>query len=318
MVLGLKDVSQEDVYVQIKRLGGSGDGGIDIAGFKSDQQLEGPWDCFQGKHYAEGLTYSDAAKEILKVFRHVEAGDYVLPERYLFLAPQGAATSLNRLLSTPTKLRTKFLDNLTLGKPLVRDLTLDEIVHLHTRAETIDFSMFQAAQLHEVLEVHRTTPYHAARFGAPLPRRTTPAEPPGAITDVETQYVSELRRVYAEQDPAGVDDATVLSEHPTFGGHFQRQRVSFYKAESLRMDARDAVPDGTFEALQGDVYDGVIDVVESNHPSGLDRLTRVLTHATVLSLGQHPLVSITKPDDIKGICHQLANDMRLSWMRDAT
>ena len=84
------------------------------------------------------------------------------------------------------------------------------------------------------------------------------------------------------------------------------------------MDARDAVPAGTFEALQGDVYDGVIDVVESNHPSGMDRLTAALSRATALSLGQHPLVSITKPDDVKGICHQLANDSRLSWMKEGS
>jgi hypothetical protein len=84
------------------------------------------------------------------------------------------------------------------------------------------------------------------------------------------------------------------------------------------MDARDAVPDGTFDALQGDVYDGVIDVVESSHPSGLDRLSAVLIHATALSLGPHALVSITKPDDVKGICHQLANDSRLSWIKEAT
>ena len=81
------------------------------------------------------------------------------------------------------------------------------------------------------------------------------------------------------------------------------------------MDARDAVPDGTFEALQEDVYDGVIDVVEADHPSGMDRLTAVLQHVTALNLGQHALVSITKPNDVKGICHQLANESRLSWMK---
>ncbi|BCN78911.1 ABC-three component system protein [Prescottella equi] len=315
---GLKNDDQGNPYVQIKRLGGSGDGGIDIAAFKSSRQLEGPWDCFQGKHYAEALVYSDADKEILKVLRHVNAGDYVLPDRYLFLAPRGAATSLNRLLSTPSKLKAKFLENLKRGKALVKGLTLEQIDELHALAAGIDFSMFQAVQLHEVLEVHRSTPFHAARFGIPVTQRTTPMEPPDVVAETEAQYVSELRRVYSEKDTVGIDDATVLSEHPTYGVHFQRQRVSFYKAESLRMDARDAVPDGTFEALQGDVYDGVIDVVESSHPSGLDRLSAVLTHATALSLGQHALVSITKPDDIKGICHQLANDSRLSWTEEVT
>ncbi|WP_405160872.1 hypothetical protein OG203_31475 [Nocardia sp. NBC_01499] len=315
---GLKEDDQGNAYAQLKRLGGAGDGGIDVAAFKSAQQLEGPWDCFQGKHYAVGLTFSDAAKEMLKVFRHAVAGDYLLPDRYLFMAPQGATTSLNRLLSTPGKLRSMFLENLESGKALVKGLTSQEIEAVHVRAARVDFSMFQAVQLHEMLDVHRRTPYHAARFGTPLPRRTVPAEPPELIAEIEAQYISELRQVYVEKDPEGVDDSTVLSEHPDYGSHFQRQRVSFYKAESLRMDARDAVPDGTFDALQGDVYDGVIDVVEANHPSGLDRLTAVLTHATALNLGQHALVSITKPDDVKGICHQLANESRLSWTKGRT
>lgn len=315
---GLGEDGQGNAYVQIKRLGGSGDAGIDVAAFKSSQQLEGPWDCFQCKHYANELTFGDAAKEILKVLWHVNAGDYVLPDRYLFLAPKGAATSLNRLFSTPTKLRAKFLENLKQGKPLVKSLNSDHIDMLRTLAAGIDFSLFQAVQLHEVLDVHRRTHYHAVRFGTPLPQRTTPVEPPEVVAETETRYVAELRRVYSEKDSTGIDETAALSEHPTHGRHFQRQRVSFYRAESLRMDARDGVPEGTFEALQGDVYDGVIDVVESNHPSGLHRLTAVLTHSTALSLGQHALVSITKPDDIKGICHQLANDSRLSWTKEAT
>ena len=47
-------------YIQIKQLGGPGDQGIDVAAFKSEQGLEGPWDCFQGKHYTRELRPADA------------------------------------------------------------------------------------------------------------------------------------------------------------------------------------------------------------------------------------------------------------------
>ncbi|MGM7646069.1 ABC-three component system protein [Nocardia sp. JW2] len=314
-VTELKEDDKGTAYVQVKQLGGSGDGGIDVAAFKSARQLEGPWDCFQAKHYAKPLNFSDAAKEILKVLWHVELGDYVLPDRYLFVAPQGAGTTLNRLLSTPSKMQARFLENLEAGKALVKDLSSDNIDAMRARAAGVDFSMFQATQLHEMLDVHSRTRHHAVRFGTPLPQRSVPSEPPEVIAEIETKYVAALRQVYVEKDPDGITDATVLSEHPDHGSHFRRQRVSFYKAESLRMDARDAVPDGTFESLQDDVYDCVIDVVEANHPSGMDRLTSVLRHATAVNLGQHALVSITKPDDVKGICHQLANESRISWVK---
>ena len=79
------------------------------------------------------------------------------------------------------------------------------------------------------------------------------------------------------------------------------------------MDARDAVPEGTFERLQDDVHAGVIETVHAEHGSAMSRLTAVLNHATLLDLSAHPLVSLTRPEDRKGICHQLANDSKVTW-----
>lgn len=80
------------------------------------------------------------------------------------------------------------------------------------------------------------------------------------------------------------------------------------------MYARDSVPDGTFELLQGDVYSGVIDTAEADHASGLDRLRAVLTQSGQLDLGAHALISVSRIEDRQGICHQLANADRLTWV----
>src|SRR4051812_42692546 len=47
-------------YLFVKRMGGPGDLSIDVAGFKTDNGLEGPWDCYQCKQYAAPLQPSDA------------------------------------------------------------------------------------------------------------------------------------------------------------------------------------------------------------------------------------------------------------------
>ena len=96
--------------------------------------------------------------------------------------------------------------------------------------------------------------------------------------------------------------------------HFRRQRISFYNAEALRLYARDSVPEGTFEALQDDIHAGVVEIAESEHASGMDRLSEVLTASGQLDLSSHTLVSASRLDDRKGICHQLANEDRLTWM----
>lgn len=303
-------------YVQIKRLGGSNDRGADVAGFKTDKQFEGPWDCYQGKHYAEALTPSDAFPEMLKVFVSVVSGHYLLPDRYAFLAPKGCGATLNRLLSKPTELRDWFLEQLGRGDGPASGLAQDLRDQVTTLAKGTDFARFQSVELEDALETHRTTPYYVGRFGTPVPPRLGHDCPPGEIGTHETRYVAQLIEVYAEKEPTETLAAETVSSHAKFGGHFQRQRESFYSAEALRLYARDSVPPGTFEALQTDVFSGVVEVAESSHQTGMDRLTSVLTTSGQLDLSAHALISVSSMNDRKGICHQLANEDRLTWVKE--
>ena len=307
-----------ETYVQIKRLGGPNDRGVDVAGFKTDQGFEGPWDCYQGKHYAGPLTWSDAFPEILKVFLAVVGGHYALPDRYAFLAPRGCGQSLNRLLSKPTDLRDKFLEELVRTDGPAASLNQDLRDKVKTLAVAADFALFQSVELLDALETHRGTPYFVARFGGPLPPRPKHDAPPADLGAHETRYVAQLVEVYVEQAPDETFSAETVSGHSKFGDHFQRQRVSFYSAEALRLHARDSVPPGTFEALQSDVLSGVVEMAESTHATGMDRLANVLTTSTQLDLGAHALMSVSRMDDRKGICHQLANEDCLTWVKDGS
>lgn len=96
--------------------------------------------------------------------------------------------------------------------------------------------------------------------------------------------------------------------------HLQRQRKSFFRAESLRAYSAGAVPPGTFEKLQDDIHQGVIDVADGDHPDGYTRLCQVLAQVGSLDLSRHKLIAVTDIDDRKGVCHQLANDDRLTWV----
>lgn len=303
-------------YVQIKRLGGSNDHGVDVAAFKTKHGFEGEWDCFQGKHYAKELAPSDAYPEMLKVFLGVLNEHYILPGQYSFLAPKGCSTTLDRLLSKPTDLKTKFLAELGNEKGCaasLNDALRDSVREL---ASATDFCMFRSVQLVDALETHRTTPYFVARFGGPLPARPPTAPPPDAVAAHEKRYVAQLVEVYEEQSPGEPCKQDALSSHPTHGEHFKRQRISFYSAEALRLHARDSVPEGTFEALQDDMHSGVVEVAEAQHATGMDRLREVLIGATHVQLDGHAaLMSVSRTDDRKGICHQLANEDRLTWVK---
>lgn len=301
-------------YRQVKQLGGSGDRGVDVAAFKTDHGLEDAWDCFQAKHYDGSLTLSDAFPEMLKLFHGVVDAFYCLPDRYVFVAPRGCGPTLNRLLSKPTELRRKFLELLDAGGAVTRPYDEQSLQAIRDLAESSDFSIFQSLELNEMLDVHRATPYYADRFAAPLPARPPIGQTPTVPAPDEATYLRKLVDVYNEQDSASGRDAHSVSSHAKYGPHLQRQREAFYSAEALRLYARDSVPDGTFEVLQDDVYTGVVDTAEAHHRSGLDRLRAVLTQSGQLDLGAHALISVSKLKDRQGICHQLANGDRLTWV----
>ncbi len=59
---------------------------------------------------------------------------------------------------------------------------------------------------------------------------------------------------------------------------------------------------------------GVIDVAEADHACGLTRVNATTTHATALSLTSSALLGRVEVADRRGICHQLANEDRLTWV----
>ncbi|WP_324014429.1 ABC-three component system protein [Microbacterium sp. JZ37] len=304
-------------YVRVQRFGGSGDRGVDVAGFKTDRGFEGEWDCFQGKHYDKSLTPSIAWPEMLKVFLlPVRTPAYKLPSSYSFIAPRGLGTHLAHLVSSPTELRAKFLEQVesSTAKPF-RELDSKDRSAVRALATATDFSMFGSVEVLALIDQHRMTPYHSARFGGGLPARPASEGPPQEVGPQELVYLTKLVHAYQERYSTV---ATIASAevHDKAGVHLQRQRESFFRAEALRTFARDRVLPNTFEGLQNELFDAVIETAEAEHPDGLERLRRTLEQAVNAQLSTNALIQVTEPADRRGICHQLANDDRLTWVAD--
>jgi hypothetical protein len=306
----------DEPYVHVQALGGPGDRGLDVAGFFTDRGLEGDWDCFQCKHYDGALTPGDAWPEIAKILLAVLDNYCTIPRRYLFFSPKGSGPKLSKLLNSPKALQAEFLAELAKSDGgLRKKLPSERVDGLRHYAESVDFSLFGEMDLEEVLEVHRKTPYYSLRFGGALPSRPRPDSPPEIPAQGERRYVEQLIEVYREKLNDAKFHMGSINNHSWTSKHFPRQREAFYCAESLRVFARDSVPDGTFAKLQEDVYAGVVEVEESEHPNGHARLSQVLQAATQMDLSANALISVSDPQDRKGICHQLANEDRLTWVR---
>jgi hypothetical protein len=304
-------------YAQVMRSGGAHDHGVDVAGFVTAAGFDGPWDCFQCKHYGKPLLPSDAYPEILKIVMGTMSGHYTWPRQYRFAAPNGLGTTLAGAIHSPTKLKSGLEKALTKDKSvLAGHLGQHSLEAVLSFVEAADFSVFGTVELHELVEQHARTRWHAARFGVELPARpAAPALSPDS-TEEEQRYIAKLLSAYAERH-GGTFTAQDASVHEEVAPHYVRQRVAFYSAEALRLFARDSVPEGTFAALQQDVFDGVIDVHDSEHNDGLQRLVEVTKAAQGLAITANGLLPVVAVRDRTGICHQLANDDKLSWCHAA-
>jgi len=301
-------------YKHVQRFSGSGDMGMDVAGFLDDKRLQGVWDNFQCKHYGHGITPGDVWAEFGKIIWHSYKGHYTVPRHYYFVAPWGAGTKLSRLLANATKLREELIENwdkhVKTAITKTQDVPLDAALRAYVDA--FDFTIFDAKTALQLVDDHRATPVHAARFGGGLPARPAAGKPPAAVAPTESRYVTQLLGAYGEHTGQPVADPSALSQ-PKLKDHFRRQREAFYEAESLRVFARDTVPTGTFESLQNDIYDGVIDTHDCSYADGYEKVCAVTKAAREVQITANALITCTKPKDRDGICHQLVNEERLWW-----
>lgn len=310
-------------YVSIRRYSGSGDLGLDVVAFSSTEGFKEPWDSYQCKHYDHALQPGDIWGEVGKViyhsFKRTPPFNQAcrVPRRHVFVPPKGVGITLGRLLKDPNRfkeeVRLKWTSHCVpkIGKDIQAPLEGELLDYFNS----FDFSIFDDRTGVELIEEHAQTVFYAPRFGGGLPSREEAMPPPAEPTDAESLYLRKLLDAYGDHLGRKITEKGSLDEHPELEHHYNRQRVLFYSAESLRNFARDRTPPRTFDSLQDDVYHGVIDVCEATHPDALARVRATITTAGGLDVSGNALVSVTKVSDKQGICHQLANDDRLTWKK---
>lgn len=307
---------QKTKYALVTRLGGSNDFGVDVACFKSKNGFLGSWDNFQCKHYKEALTPSIAIPEIGKILWHIYKGRLTPPDNYYYFAPLDVGPSLKKLLLNSSSLKKKLKTEW--GKWCSKKITTTETIELTGEflsfVEGFDFSIFQYKPHLEVIDEHRKTPYFIGRFGGGLKERPDSQKPPFALDTIESRYIEQLFDAYSEKEAVIVDTSNI-QQFSQCNSHLNRSRETFYEAESLKAFARDSVPHRTFDKLQDQVFAGVKDVEEDDHDNAFKCVKEVVKTAASLNVNASGLIDVIEVKDLQGICHQLANDDRLSWMK---
>ena len=303
-------------YVQIERLGGAGDKGRDVVAYINKTQDSYSWDCFQCKHYDQALTPTQVYKEFGKILYYTYKKDYPIPQNYYFISPKGCGTSLSKLLLCSDKLKEAVLENWDLY--CKNKITDTEVVELKddflNYCLNFNYNIFKKIAVKDIVEEHKRHPNHLVRFGGGLPAREKLDETqiPSSPLPYENRYIKQLLLAYNSEQNT-FQSVTDLKDS-SYVGHFKRARLSFHCAEQLRNFSRDNLPVGTFEDFQQEIYDGVIDLVEEKKTNGFAKVKEVETQARNLCIASNPLKDVSIVNDKSGVCHQLVNESKITWI----
>lgn len=147
----------------------------------------------------------------------------------------------------------------------------------------------------------------------------SPIKKPKIISSNERQYVFELFAAYSQRVGKTINSTNDLSEF--FITDLEIQRDTFYAAETVRLQGHNAlsfIKPSDFLDLKDEMRMAIWDTYSEDYKDGYARLKAVLSQAAVTQCSGSILCKtnwITVPVR-KGICHMLAGDKKLHWVKD--
>lgn len=306
-------------YYQVQRRGGAGDKGRDIVAWIDPPKINPRrWDNYQCKHYKDPLAPAEFWVELGKLCYNTYIGAYTIPEHYFILTHKGIGPKLSDLIDTPDTLREELIknwdshcrDKITATGPIKLEGGFKAYV------EAFDFSIVEPIPPMDLIEQHSKTRYHALIFGTALKPRIKPLPPPSTIATSETHYVTQIYEAYADHLKAPVSDEAGFKHRSDLKDHFDKARVCFYTAESLKEFARDNLPDDSyFNDLCALFLEGLFFTLNDTHPDGYHRMRETSKTSLTIRIDASVLRDVLRPDDRVGICHHLANDDKIHWVK---
>jgi len=308
----------KDKYETVIQLGGAGDKGRDVCGytdFKNDK-----FDLYQCKHYSKQLTYSSIRLEFAKLVYYTFYKQYSIPQKYYFVAPQGISSTLLDLIKDEKKLKDALIKDWK--SKFEGKITKKEDDSLTTELKKyltdFDFSIIYTLEPVDFINQFQTTSFYPYYFGGGLTKkRNLKIEVSASIADREINYVNQLFQAYQDYSKEKVKTVDDIKENQELKSHFDRSRNCFYFAETLAQFSRDNIASeiDSFEELKDEVFEQVVDVCNQEYKDGYKRVLATTNSAKSATYQSNALFPELKPQDKTGICHHLANEFKLKWVK---
>lgn len=298
-------------YVSVTLCGGGGDMGRDvIAKFSTG------WDNFQCKHYKDKLSIADVAAELGKLVYYTWKKEYTLPRKYFFVTPKGCSAPCTSLFAKKSRILDEIIKRW--DKVCKHKITSTESIPLEgdllNYLNTIDFSFVNEMSSSHLIEIHARSPHHTSRFGSyHLKRPKVPMVAPATVSANEKVYIGALLDAFSEADGAEYSIESVMDSE--YEGILDRARINFFSAEYLEAFSRDGFPAGCYDKLKAECHNSIESVLYEKHEDGFQRFLKVSSHSVCVQYDSHPLRDFLQAADRKGLCHQLVNDLKFTWVK---
>ena len=303
-------------YSSIFRIGGAGDKGRDIIAYYKDGSI----DYYQCKHYNSPLSPSEFWIEFGKLCYYTYKKEISMPKSYYIVASNGIGPSLIDLLNNHKLINRELIENWDKhckGK-IIKGLKIELNSRLRKYIENFDFGIISAIPIEKVIDDHIRTVYGKIRFGGASVDPPKDINVPSNIESEEIPYITALYDAYSDKVSLQLNSIDDLKKYK-LNSHFERQRRFYYSCETIRRFVRDTfTDDNDFERLKQEVYDGIVEVYESDYSDGYERLESVMKQAGIVNTTKSLLDSkfnLIGNSERKGACHMLVNDGHIMWVK---
>lgn len=313
---------KDDIYEDVFRLGGSGDGGIDVIAYYDIACRD--CDIYQCKHYNHPVNRSDVIAELGKFLYHVHKGVFNEPRNYYLMAPQGISGQFNKIYSSCERLKNEIKSSWDkdIADKIVAKETIPLDSELSAFINSFDFSKFKLTSPDKLLkDVYQKENRHVyfQYFGVRKDeieriKKDTPVD----YDEYESKYIQHLIVAYNDAEGTG----TIYGDNvktSRYGKHFERSRDQFWLAESVKKMSDENCPGDRdeFMELESDMMHHIADCYEDDYENAYNRVKSVTDKATTLPIKENRIISgELSSGELKGVCFHLSNKDMLIWKEE--
>lgn len=300
-------------YHEVRRFAGTGDKGRDVVGFVTKARHEGPWDNYQCKQYRVKLSQPEGLLAIGKILYWASRGDFTVPRRFYFVAPNGLNQKLDTLVQNPSALRQALIDNwdTACATKIVSGTTIPLDVALMLAIDAFDFTEVHKLTVDEMMADPAIKPLLFALFGAD-PGKYPPGVVPLDVGGDEQKYLDALVAAYGERESITFAGHDEVFAHAVHGPDLHEHRANYFEADAFQKFYRDSTSPEVISDFRKDIHAGVKYTLKVPASDTLARIEAVMSQAAIVNPAG-PLKNYAYVPVKQGVCHHLVNDDEMSW-----